>query len=134
MANHCFNYITLYGCSDKLSIITDRFNKIDGFYFANYSTLFGKDIITEYDEFTRINNGDVYEVYGSKWFDANSIDYCGTHYSLTIMGDSAWSPMVPLFIYSVSTIRFMVELNLKNQVVILVDIMKLMQTVMNQNI
>lgn len=98
MANHCYNFITITGKVQALSQIDMKFKKVLGdapgaaLWYNTYSKLFpdtDKSYPGENDDF------DVYDEYGSKWFDA-FVDYTYGETSMIISGDSAWSPMEPL--------------------------------------
>ena len=97
MANHCYNFITITGKVQALSQIDMKFKKAmekpeDALWYKTYSKVFpdtDKPYPKEDDDF------DVYDEYGSKWFDA-STDYKYGETSMIISGDSAWSPMEPL--------------------------------------
>jgi hypothetical protein len=101
MANHCYNYATFHGDEAGivrlhkrlLKILSEQERGYGGIHFdiSNYHTvLFGK----------RNNKVDAYDSFGSKWFECEfELDFFDEKVcSVTLMGDSAWSPMTPLFI------------------------------------
>jgi len=92
MANHCWNYAVITGPSDRISQIkkdlervTENFTK--SLWFESLKSMF-------YNGYFDYGN-DVYEEFGSKWFEV-TIEQYGKG-ELHISGDSAWSPMTPLF-------------------------------------
>jgi hypothetical protein len=117
MANHCYNYGFFVGsrieieklfaqvnkleeenAENKFPQKTDTTNQVE-LWAANYSkVLMNKPDQAEDGSFP--TKFDVYDKYGSKWFDAyfevqklHGEDEVG----LVISGDSAWSPMLPFF-------------------------------------
>lgn len=87
MANYCWNYAVISGDKAVLDEIQERFSKYDDF---NYFTHFG-DYVLKKETPTNIEE---YYLYGTKWweFDVNE----RTDSTLTISGDSAWSPPLEL--------------------------------------
>lgn len=112
MANHCYNYITLYGDSKEVKRLNNRLTKLrddalkeeytdKGKEIPKYETAFWvhsesayKILFQKPDELTE--HFDVYEKYGSKWFECNW-EYNEGDDAIVLQGDSAWSPMLPLF-------------------------------------
>jgi hypothetical protein len=113
MANHCWNYAVFSGEERKLKQLIGSLNKV--------REDFGKEVRELYDNNAWIyaSNGhillgtpppqknsdgnlvdfDVYDEYGSRWFDCMwDVIKEGTKItSVELQGDSAWSPMLPLF-------------------------------------
>lgn len=117
MANHCYNYGYFVGSRKEIQRLLAQAKKLEegkevryrestpttaeiGLYAVNYSKLLMNR--PDQQEDGNFKTGfDVYEKYGSKWFDAylelqeyHNEDEIG----LIISGDSAWSPMLPLFV------------------------------------
>ena len=108
MANHCYNYVNGSGSKEnlaRLKSIVDALldNKETSTtyvecYYKVYPMFFPQEVLEqeEFDDDKKPWNA-VYEDYGSKWFQGEfEIDV--EDGSLTISGDSAWSPMLPFFI------------------------------------
>jgi hypothetical protein len=112
MANHCYNFITLWGDVNEVKKLNNRLTKLrdDALKeeytdkekeIPTYQTAFWvhsgsahKILFQKPDELT--NHFDVYEKYGSKWFECNW-EYNEGDDFIVLQGDSAWSPMLPLF-------------------------------------
>ena len=117
MANHCYNYGYFVGSRKEIEKLLAQAQKLEegkevryrestpttaevSLYAGNYAKLLmNKPDKGENGLYSP--NFDVYEKYGSKWFDAHfelqeyhNEDEIG----LVISGDSAWSPMLPLFV------------------------------------
>jgi len=91
MANHCWNHARITGAKDSLDRIEKAISKAKGeesLWFDTFKKVFDGINI----EFSN----DTYEEFGSKWFDCN-IERESEH-DLVISGDSAWSPVSPLFL------------------------------------
>lgn len=87
MANNCWNYAVLLGNKAVLDEIQERFSKYDDFnYFIEFGDyVLKKEVATSKDE---------YYLYGTKWWQFNIDER--TDNTLTISGDSAWSPPLEL--------------------------------------
>lgn len=90
MANHCYNYARFEGSKEdilKASQAIIKAKESDGhLWWETYKKVFGD----KYDYASE----DVYEEFGSKWFDCDvdvDIDW------MTLSGDSAWSPAIHFF-------------------------------------
>jgi hypothetical protein len=112
MANHCYNFVTLWGDVNEVKKLNNRLTKLrddalkeeytdKGQEIPKYQTAFWvhsgsahKILFQKPDELT--NHFDVYEKYGSKWFECNW-EYNEEDDFIVLQGDSAWSPMLPLF-------------------------------------
>ena len=116
MANHCYNYAYFTGdlenikrlnhalvclrqkcheekyTSNGMEIPFWRLNGSITLYAGNYRMI----LESEPDDFTK-PEFDVYDVYGSKWFECDW-EYEEGSSNLIISGDSAWSPVVAFFI------------------------------------
>lgn len=97
MANSCYNSITIYGDKEELQELYNRLTKrkdcVDFWYVLNM----------EKPETLTLDH--VYEIAGTKWFVA---DIELTEDSITLHGESAWSPPVALFeklVYQFPTIK-----------------------------
>ncbi len=104
MANHCWNWIQFSGKGKKgcksLNKLVDRMKTYEETdYLAEWGDyILDKGKIGDSIEILnkRHDNNCGY-VYGSRWFDFNiDDDIQGEHPIITILGDSAWSPMCPL--------------------------------------
>jgi hypothetical protein len=91
MANNCWNYAVLLGDKAALDEIQERFSKYNDF---NYFLHFG-DYVLKKETSQKVNelNDDAY-LYGTKWWDFNIDER--TDSTMTISGDSAWSPPLEL--------------------------------------
>lgn len=107
MANHCYNYATGSGSEENLTrlkkvveALADKDYKYAEFvhcYAKIYPMFFPIEVLEqEEDEDAQTNYWDVYENWGSKWFEAN-FEIDEEHGFITISGDSAWSPMLTFF-------------------------------------
>lgn len=89
MANHCYNYAYFEGSEKDITraveAITNAKNN-ETLWWETYKKVFGD----KYD----YSSEDVYTEFGSKWFDCE-IDY--NNYSMTLTGDSAWSPVLAFY-------------------------------------
>ena len=98
MANHCYNWITITGDSDSIQKLIDKCEQPEvqdkTLFYSTYHILF-PDTNKRYPGADEDDDFDVYEEYGSKWFDLG-IDYPEDKEYVNIMGDSAWSPMEAL--------------------------------------
>tara|TARA_Y100000389_G_C17425190_1_gene499154 strand:- start:996 stop:1619 length:624 start_codon:yes stop_codon:yes gene_type:complete len=97
MPNYCSNDITITG---NIKDLVELYNRIDaylktegneGYWGGTYYTMF-KTLQPFYSKDNKDFN--VYEQYGSKWFEINSYNLLDE--VLTISGDSAWSPVLSL--------------------------------------
>lgn len=116
MANHCYNYGYFVGKRTEIKKIIAQAKKIEVTVENKYRTtdensaqvslwasVYSKILMNKPDQKedgTYEASFDVYDKYGSKWFEAyfqleeyHNEDEIG----LTISGDSAWSPMLPFF-------------------------------------
>lgn len=97
MANHCWNWSCFTGDRADLEKLIANVNKAIELnaenhgllWYGTYSVALGLPPWQEGDP-----EYDVYDRYGSKWFDC-SVDDGGDH--VTISGSSAWSPMCEFF-------------------------------------
>jgi hypothetical protein len=101
MANHCWNYAYFTGDSKKLKqlyLSTIKLKEGDSHFISLYARNFPL-ILSDIPLKTSQGSLDVYDVYGSKWFecDLDKEEKDGEITSVTMAGDSAWSPMLPLF-------------------------------------
>lgn len=84
MANYCSNYIAIQGNKEDINTLHERIEKSLDNDFVCFTKLLQKDEIKDY-----------YTELGTRWFcvDLDKTD----EETLTITGDSAWSPALPLF-------------------------------------
>jgi hypothetical protein len=115
MANHCYNYGYFIGKPDEIKKLFAQVKKIDLETETNYRR---GDESAEFTlwagNFSRVlmnkpeqsadgsfpTNFDVYDKYGSKWFEAYfelQEGHTGNQAGIIISGDSAWSPVLPFF-------------------------------------
>jgi len=91
MANHCYNFASVYGSKDALDLLEKRIKDAkkenDHLWYETFYQVLG---FASPEEST-----DSYEEFGSKWFNCDVIRDKDTE--MTISGDSAWSPY-PSFI------------------------------------
>ena len=87
MANYCWNYAVLSGGKAALDEIQERFSKYNDF---NYFIHFGDYVLKKETP----TNTEEYYLYGTKWWDFNVDER--TDVTMTISGDSAWSPPLEL--------------------------------------
>lgn len=104
MPNYCNNWATFSGSETALKTMLDNIQKAvsgndnEGLWYETYPITLGLDRAKLHHQDGRLNF-DVYEEYGSKWFEVyiDSQSYEDGQGSVVISGDSAWSPMSPLF-------------------------------------
>jgi len=105
MANYCYNWAMFSGSETALKTMLENIQKAvsgndnEGLWYETYPITLGLDRAEVPKDINTFYN-DVYEEYGSKWFqihiDDESYGESGEG-TVTISGDSAWSPMSPLF-------------------------------------
>jgi hypothetical protein len=112
VANHCYNFVTFSGNEPGLKQLVSSLEKARIAFMETERELSENNVwiygLNAYmilgtrppskDESGNYNM-DVYQDYGSKWFDCNweVTEVEGKLESVTLQGDSAWSPMLPLF-------------------------------------
>jgi len=111
MANHCYNFAQFVGTPESLHKLGKRLDRITKEQLKEEYTDKGLAIPSYKEDIAWINgrnahellfkkksteNFDVYDEYGSKWFSCH-FRYDEEDTVLTMQGDSAWSPMLPLF-------------------------------------
>lgn len=102
MPNYCYNWATLSGSEFALKTMLDNIQKAvsgndnEGLWYETYPITLGMGRANVHREDSRLNF-DVYEEYGSKWFEIHidSQSYEDGQGSVVISGDSAWSPVSP---------------------------------------
>ena len=112
MANHCYNHVSFSGSHEgleklasRLKLVAKEYNEESlykvsevhiGLSGYNYHRILG----TKKKNLSNIpgTHKDVYEEYGSKWFECEFEIYekDGVIDVIDLSGDSAWSPMLPL--------------------------------------
>jgi len=93
MANHCWNWVSFSGNKEDLQKLHDALRYAESLnpdndgliWYETFYAALGLDVPSE--------QTDVYDEFGSKWFQINEIDTKSTDLMLT--GSSAWSPVVP---------------------------------------
>jgi len=115
MANYCYNYGYFVGKPEEIKKLFAQTKKIDLETETNYrqgdnsaqftlwagnfcKILMNKPEQSEDGSFP--SNFDVYDKYGSKWFEAHfeiATGHTGDEAGLVVRGDSAWSPVLPFF-------------------------------------
>ena len=107
MANHCYNTITISGDPLDVKELYDRIDIFlketkDSYWGGTYYTMFrtmqpkyhthsDRDIQNELNKEFSVD-----KEYGSKWFDIADISIESDEGMMTINGDSAWGPVLPL--------------------------------------
>ena len=104
MANHCYNYVTFEGNEKDVNAFKERFEALSRsdeshyggvwLYSTNYNALFPQNGEIDPEEYEGEGFYNVYGDWGSKWFECTADFEKG---GVTLYGDSAWSPMLPLF-------------------------------------
>jgi len=112
MANHCWNYAVFSGEESKLKQLIASLGKARAEFIEKERDLYDQSvwiyalnghIVLGLAPPKENSDGsydiDSYEAYGSKWFDCHwSVgEQDGKIVSVDLQGDSAWSPMLPLF-------------------------------------
>lgn len=102
MANYCYNYVSGSGSEENLTrlqkivdILSEGKNNYVSCWAEVYPKFFPQEN-TEQEEDEQKSYGDVYDNWGSKWFEAE-FDIDAKDGSFTICGDSAWSPVMIFF-------------------------------------
>lgn len=105
MANHCYNYVTGTGSTQDLTrlqsivtILKDKEVTYEDFVscWSQIYPLFFPETEKKEQEEDDKSGLDVYENWGSKWFEA-SFNISPETQEITICGDSAWGPVLPFF-------------------------------------
>ncbi len=111
MANHCYNFVQFVGSPSSLHKLSKRLERITKQQIKEEYLDKGLPVPAYKQEVVWLNgsnahellfkkqpqsNFDVYDEYGSKWFDCY-FQYNEHDDYLSMQGDSAWSPMLPLF-------------------------------------
>lgn len=103
MANHCWNYASLEGSKEMLDLFESRLveaTKENGhLWYETFFQVLGKEK----------EEGDVYNFFGTKWFDVSHVRQSDT--TLTLEGSSAWAP--PLGFYT--DLSSVYQLNITSQ-------------------
>lgn len=107
MPNYCWNWIEISASKEnieKIRTVIDQVNETEeGFWASNYPLLIEKPAISK-EDLEKMQFFDVYSEWGSKWFtpyvdgyhlSENPVQKNKNSY-ITIAGDSAWGPMLPL--------------------------------------
>ena len=102
MANYCYNWAKISGSETALKTMLDNIQKAvsgndnEGLWYETYPITLGLDRAKVHREDPTLNF-DVYEEYGSKWFNIHIDDQTYENGQGTVLlgGDSAWSPMSP---------------------------------------
>jgi hypothetical protein len=85
MANHCYNDAHIEGTEQMIDLFIQRLEEAKKEDQALYNPTFYKALGQE------PTNEDVYNQFGSRWFDANFERFSPT--SMSLCGDSAWTPI-----------------------------------------
>ncbi|MHA1784080.1 MAG: hypothetical protein ACTSVE_02680 [Candidatus Helarchaeota archaeon] len=105
MANHCYNWIRLNGKKESIEKLIPRLKTYEQ---TNYVAEWGdyvlekgkigdsEKVLLERHQRWAGYKRSLRDIYGARWFDFH-LEYDGNDLEeLIIMGDSAWSPMIPL--------------------------------------
>lgn len=85
MANHCYNSASIEGTEQMIDLFIQRLEEAKKEAKSLYNPTFYKVLGQE------STNEDVYNQFGSRWFDANFERFSPT--SMSLCGDSAWTPI-----------------------------------------
>jgi hypothetical protein len=85
MANHCYNDAHIEGTEQMIDLFIQRLEEAKKEEESLYNPTFYKALGQE------PTNEDVYNQFGSRWFDANFERFSPT--SMSLCGDSAWTPI-----------------------------------------
>ena len=85
MANHCYNDAHIEGTEQMIDLFIQRLEEAKKEEKSLYNSTFYKALGQE------PTNEDVYNQFGSRWFDANFERFSPT--SMSLCGDSAWTPI-----------------------------------------
>lgn len=89
MANDCYNYALLEGSKEMLDLLESRLKEAtteqSHLWYETFFTVLGKEK----------EEGDTYDLFGSKWFEADWSRLSDT--SAGLSGSSAWSPVLPFY-------------------------------------
>jgi hypothetical protein len=85
MANHCYNDAHIEGTEQMIDLFIQRLKEAKKEEKSLYNPTFYKALGQE------PTNEDVYNQFGSRWFDANFERFSPT--SMSLCGDSAWTPI-----------------------------------------
>jgi len=112
MANHCYNFATFVGKEEDVKKLNNRLTKLRDQAHKKEIEETGKPLPSwetalwvHWESAPKLlfqqvkpmsNHFDVYKLYGSKWFECNW-EYSEKSDYIILQGDSAWSPMLPLF-------------------------------------
>jgi len=91
MANHCWNWVLIEGDNDTLDLLENRMQDYDKF---NNLTDWTNHILGE--ERYSYPEDSPYDVVGTRWWDIDWDAMDRDNQSMTIQGDSAWSPPIHL--------------------------------------
>jgi hypothetical protein len=95
MANHCYNSASIEGSKQMLDLFEQRLNEATKISRTLYNNTFyqvlGKEPV----------DGDVYNTFGSRWFDPMWERHSAT--SGVLSGDSAWTPVTE-FLFKLSDV------------------------------
>lgn len=96
MANHCWNWVHFTGKKENLQKLVDGLEKAKSLNQESGGLIWYKTFYTALGSKPPEESADVYEEFGSKWYDPIDIDFDGE--SVTIAGPSAWSPVSEFFL------------------------------------
>jgi hypothetical protein len=90
MANHCYNWASLEGSKEMLDLLESRLKEATAeqshLWYETFFTVLGKEK----------EEGDTYDLFGSKWFEADWSRLSDT--AIGLSGSSAWSPVLSFYV------------------------------------
>ncbi len=92
MANNCYNYLEIEGKKEDILRLEECMKSQDK--NSNDELRLSKIIPAEIDERGCYKCKDIYELWGTKWFDGEWFENDGASATLTF--DTAWSPSLPV--------------------------------------
>ena len=96
MANHCYNWVYFTGKKENLEKLLDGLEKAKALNIENGGHIWYETFFTALGMDVPEETIDVYDEFGSKWYDPCDIEFDGE--GITISGTSAWSPVSEFFL------------------------------------
>lgn len=96
MANHCWNWVHFSGKKENLQRLVDGLEKAQSLNKENGGLIWYKTFYVALGSVAPEESADVYDEFGSKWYDIQEIEFEGD--GVTITGESAWSPVGEFFL------------------------------------
>ena len=96
MANYCWNWVHFTGKKENLQRLVDGLEKAKSLNEDNQGLIWYKTFFTALGSEPPEEPTDVYDDFGSKWYEIQEIEFDGE--GITITGTSAWSPVSQFFL------------------------------------